>query len=109
MVVKLKINDEPIGIKEYVQHTFAGVILGLLTEIRDINLKEVKKILITITPNKTEPEQVIVEVDGNCPALKSFVQQMIWRTLVGFISSLNKVPPTWDDLMKAVISIEYKP
>jgi hypothetical protein len=106
--IRLLINKEPIGIKEFVATTFGNVIIALLTDLKEINLSTAKKIHITAEPESADKVRFKVQVDSITPDLKPFVQEMIHRTLLGFISSLHRVLPSIPELIAATIQIDLE-
>jgi hypothetical protein len=106
--IRLLINQEPIGIKEFVATSFGNVIIALLRDLKEINLSTTKKIHIKAEPESADKVRFKLQVDSITLDLNQFVQEMIHRTLLGFISSLHRVPSSFPELMAATIQIDLE-
>lgn len=106
--IRLIINKKPVGIKEFVATSLGNVIVGLLADLKEINLSTIKKIQIQMEPEVANIDRLKLQIDSITPELNPFVQEMIRRTLLGFISSLHKIPPTFPELMAATIQIDLE-
>ncbi|WP_457557317.1 hypothetical protein [Candidatus Harpocratesius sp.] len=102
--IKLWVNDQRIPMKPYVSNTFGNLCIAFLSELKGFDLEKLSK--IQIFP-QNQPEKLIdLKVGEDSIDLKEFVQVQMWKTLLGFISVLDKVPVSPDELDKAIIKIE---
>jgi hypothetical protein len=105
---KLTINEKPIGIKTFVQITLGNIVVGLIQDLKEVEFGEESVINLQVNPKAAENKQFILDIDGKNVAVKDYVQQMIWRTIAGFISALEGVPPTFKAILDSSLSTEVK-
>ena len=102
-ILKIYVDEKRIRTKPYILNTFGNICYGILTELSNIEIKE--QFLFEIFTGEGEGNKVSITQDLNKLTLKPYVQDMILKTLVGFISSLGDIP---DNLNQAKIKIEYQ-
>ncbi|MHA1475426.1 MAG: hypothetical protein ACTSPA_07320 [Promethearchaeota archaeon] len=102
--LKLIVNQHRIGTKPYILNTLGKVCEGFLSELEDVPKNE--KITILIIPNSKEDERVKIFSPSKTVPIKVYVQKLILKTLLGFISTLKDIP---EDLENSEIEIIIEP
>ncbi|MHA1720784.1 MAG: hypothetical protein ACTSWX_04275 [Promethearchaeota archaeon] len=100
--LKLIINQHRIGTKPYILNTLGNLCEAFLAELKDIPKNEMIEIIIA--PNEKENEKVKIKGESNNVSLEPYVQEMIMKTLIGFISTLKGIP---EDLDNSQIEITF--
>ena len=98
--LKLVVNQHRIGTKPYILNTLGNICEGFLSELEDVPKNE--KITILIIPNSKEDERVKIFSPSITVPIKAYVQELILRTILGFISTLKDIP---EDLEGSKIEI----
>ncbi len=98
--LKLIVNQHRIGTKPYILNTLGNLCEGFLSELEDVPKNE--KISFLIVPNLKEDERVKIFSPSKTVPIKAFVQELIIKTLLGFISTLQGIP---EDLENSEIEI----
>ena len=101
--LKLIVNQHRIGTKPYILNTLGNICEGFLSELEDVPKNE--KISILIIPNSKEDERVKIVSPSKTVSIKGYVQKLILKTLLGFISTLNDIP---EDLENSEIEIIFE-
>ena len=102
--LKLIVNQHRIGTKPYILNTLGNICQAFLSELKDVPLNE--KISFLIIPNLKEDERVKIFSYSKTVSIQVFVQELIMKTLLGFISTLQGIP---DDLENSEIEIIIEP
>lgn len=102
--IKLWVNDQRIPMKPYVSNTLGNLCIAFLSELKGFDLERLSK--IRIFPQNPPEKLLDLQVGEDSIDLKEFVQVQMWKSLLGFISVLDKVPVSPDELDKAIIKIE---
>ncbi|QEE14225.1 hypothetical protein DSAG12_00036 [Promethearchaeum syntrophicum] len=102
--LKLIVNQHRIGTKPYILNTLGNLCQGFLSELKDVPKNE--KINILIVPNSKEDEKVKIFSPSETIPIQIFVQDLIMKTLLGFISTLEGIP---DDLENSETKIMIEP
>ena len=102
--LKLIVNQHRIGTKPYILNTLGNICEGFLSELKDVPKNE--KISFLIVPNSKEDERVKISSQSITVSIQNFVQELIMKTLLGFISTLQGIP---DDLENSEIEIIIEP
>jgi len=103
--LKLVVNQHRIGTKPYILNTLGNICEGFLSELEDVPKNE--KITILIIPNLKEDERVKIFSPSITVPIKAYVQELILRTILGFISTLKDIPKDLED-SKIEIIIDSK-
>lgn len=93
--LKLMVNQHRIGTKPYILNTLGNICEGFLSELEDIPKNE--EITILIIPNSKEDEKVKIFSPSKTVPIKVYVQDLILKTLLGFISTLKDIPEDLED------------
>jgi len=93
--LKLIVNQHRIGTKPYILNTLGNICYGFLSELEDVPKNE--KISILIIPNSKEDERVKIFSPSKTVPIKAYVQKLILKTLLGFISTLKNIPEDLED------------
>ncbi|MHA1648290.1 MAG: hypothetical protein ACTSVL_12035 [Promethearchaeota archaeon] len=101
--LKLIVNQHRIGMKPYILNTLGNICEGFLSELEDVPKDE--KISILIIPNSKEDERVKIFSPSITVPIKDYVQELILRTILGFISTLRDIP---EDLKNSEIEIIFE-
>ena len=101
--LKLIVNQHRIGTKPYILNTLGNLCQSFLSELKDVPKNE--KISILIIPNSKEDERVKIVSPSKTVSIKGYVQELILKTLLGFISTLNGIP---EDLENSEIEIIFE-
>jgi len=103
--LKLIVNQHRIGTKPYILNTLGNICEGFLSELEDVPKNE--KITILIIPNLKEDERVKIFSPSITVPIKAYVQELILRTILGFVSTLKDIPEDLED-SKIEIIIDSK-
>ena len=98
--LKLIVNQHRIGTKPYILNTLGNICEGFLSELKDVPKNE--KISFLIVPNSKEDERVKISSPSITVPIQTFVQDLIMKTLLGFVSTLQGIP---EDLENSEIEI----
>lgn len=101
--IKLWINEERIPTKPFIMNTLGNLCWAFFDEYRDFPQSGL--VDLRINPQNPPNSLVLLKVDETPIELKEFVQALLWRSLLGFISVLNKIPVQKDQLETADIHI----
>ena len=93
--LKLIVNQHRIGTKPYILNTLGNICQGFLSELEDVPKNE--KISFLIAPKSKEDERVRIFTPSKTVTIKAYVQELILKTLLGFISTLNDIPEDLED------------
>ena len=85
--LKLIINQHRIGTKPYILNTLGNICKGFLSELKDVPKNE--KISFLIVPNSKEDERVKISSPSKTVPIQTYVQELIMKTLLAFISTLD--------------------
>jgi hypothetical protein len=102
--LKIQIDEHAVALKPFVLNTFGSVCLALTSELNDIpNFAENPQIIYLepSSPTKT----VKLQIGGKDIEIKEFVQDMICKTLIGLLSTLQGVPERYEEFLKSNIMI----
>ncbi len=93
--LKLIVNKHRIGTKPYILNTLGNICEGFLSELEDVPKNE--KISFLIAPKSEVDERVKIYSPTKTVPIKAYVQELILKTLLGFISTLNDIPKDLED------------
>jgi len=99
--LKLIVDQNRIGTKPYILNTLGNICEGFLSELEDVPKNE--KITILLIPNSKEDERVKIFSPSKTVPIKAYVQKLILKTLLGFISTLKDIPEDLEDLKIEII------
>ena len=102
--LKLSVNQHRIGTKPYILNTLGNICKGFLSDIKDVPEKE--KVSFLIIPNSNEGDRVKISSPSITIPIQNFVQDLIMKTLLGFVSTLQGVP---ENLENSEIEIIIEP
>ena len=107
--LKIWVDDKEVGLKPFIFNTMGRICESLLSELKDMSNAEVKeKTMIIIDPRCDSQDQVKLQVGALSIELNDYVQNMIRKTLAGFLWSLKDLATSYDDLMMKNIIIDYE-
>jgi hypothetical protein len=107
--LKIWVNDKEVGLKPFIFNTLGKICESLLSELKDISDAKMKeKTMIIFDPRCDSQDQVKVQVGALSIELNDYVQDMIWKTIVGFLWSLKDLASSYDELKCKNIIIEYE-
>ncbi|WP_371806305.1 hypothetical protein [Candidatus Lokiarchaeum ossiferum] len=101
--LKLYIDGKRIATKPFILNTLGNVCHGFFTELNEVT--EDRVILLEIFSKEPQCKQVIMKCGEFLVEIKPFVQDLIMKTLLGFISSLNGLPESFPH---SPVKIEYQ-
>ncbi len=101
--LKLYVDEKRIPTKPYILNTLGNVCKGFFDELT--STAPDSSLVLKITPQNPKEKQVSIECEGNDVEIKGFVQELILKTLIGFISTLNDLPESFPT---SLIKIEYQ-
>ena len=101
--IKLWLDDQRIPTKPFIMNTLGNVCFAFFREYKDFPASGV--IDVKMLPNNPSDQRVVLTVDKNPIGLKEFVQALFWKTIVGFLSELNKIPAEMEQLLQKSIRI----
>ena len=100
---QIEISGINIPVKNYILTTFSRVVQGLVQELGGVGDEGIlKEITLEIDPKSGSDSLVYFELDKEEIFIKDYVQDMIWKTITGFLSTLKDIP---DNLSEKPISI----
>ena len=85
--LKLIVNGHRIGTKPYILNTLGNICEGFLSELKDVPKNE--KISFLIVPNSKDDERVKISSPSKAVQIQTYVQELIMKTLLAFISTLD--------------------
>lgn len=104
--LEIYIEEKKLPMIPFIQNVFGGIFFGILQELNDISPDYYdNNCECRINSDKNSEQCVIITFGDNTLIIKKFIQEMIWKTLIGYISSLKKVP---ENLIDANISFIIK-
>ena len=102
----IQINEKKSPMIPFIQNVFGNILSATLKELENIGSEGlIQEIKCDITPELYPNNHVLLTVGDKSIEMKPFIQNMIWKTLTGFLSSLKKMP---EDLHTAKIAISMK-
>ncbi len=101
--LKLYVDEKRIPTKLYILNTLGNVCKGFFDEMKQIS--RTSPIILEIHSQEPEEKQVTIVCDGVNVEIKGFVQDLILKTLLGYISALNGLPESFSS---SPIKIEYQ-
>ncbi len=102
----LKIDEKKVPMIPYILNLCGDLFGALIKELEHVGEEGLtKKITCQIDPLKDPKERVLLHVGEEQIEIKAFIQDMIWKTLAGFLSSLKKIP---EDLLEKPIALAYQ-
>jgi hypothetical protein len=94
--LSLKVNAHLIGMKPMVLNTLGHICEAIFTELKDITLDDLYEPILLMIGSGCDfcgPEdRVKLQVGEKSIALKGWVQEMIARTIWGYMTSLKDIP-----------------
>ncbi|TFH30674.1 MAG: hypothetical protein E4G98_01610 [Promethearchaeota archaeon] len=102
--IKLWLDDQRIPTKPFIMNTLGNVCFAFFREYKDFPASGL--IDVQMLPRNPPDQRVVLTVDGTALILKEFVQNLFWKTIVGFLSVLNKIPTEMDQLLQKPIRIQ---
>ena len=100
----LSLEGKKVPLIPYIINTCGHIFLATIKDLEGCGPNEWdKQIICTIDPSNDMKSRLILSIGDNIITLKPFIQDMIWKTLAGFISSLKKVP---DNLLQLTIELK---
>lgn len=103
--LKIIVNQHRIGTKPYILNTLGNICEGFLSELEDVPINE--EISFLIIPNSKEDERVKISSPSKTVPIKAYVQELILKTLLGFISTLQGIPEDLENIETEIL-IEAK-
>ena len=105
--LEIQINEKKVPMIPFIQNIFGNVFYAMIKELNEIEPIDFQNyITCKITPNSDHDNRVVLAVENREIKIKPFIQDMLWKTLTGYLSTLKKIPV---DLMTLNISIKIKP
>ena len=102
--IKLWVDDQRIPTKPFIMNTLGNVCIALFRELKDFSTSGL--IDLKMQPHNPPDQRVVLTVDETPIFLKEFVQDLVWNTIMGYLSVLNKVPAEREKLMQKSIRIQ---
>ena len=99
--LKIIVNQHRIGTKPYILNTLGNICEGFLSELEDVPKNE--EISFLIVPNSKEGERVKIFSPSKTVTIKGFVQELIIKTILGFISTLQGIPEDLENTETQII------
>ena len=103
---KILIADHQIGLKPFLHNTFGNIVYAILVELKDIPAEG--EVTMQIDPTATEEQRLVLKIGGKDFELHAFVQDMMHKTIAGWLSSLKDVVPEGTNIFKTPLSISLQ-
>jgi hypothetical protein len=104
--LKVKVNDKKIPMIPFIKNTFGHVFIAVIQDLENIGTEnQGERIICNIFPTQDKGDIVKIKIAEQELTMKPFIQDMIWKTLAGFLSSLKKMP---ENLLKAHVYINMQ-
>ncbi|MHA1611325.1 MAG: hypothetical protein ACTSVZ_02300 [Promethearchaeota archaeon] len=102
--IKLWLEDQRVPTHVYIMNTLGNVCFAFFREFKNFPVSGL--IDVKMLPQNPLDQRVVLTVDETAIELKEFVQALFWKTIVGFLSVLNKVPTDMEELLQKSIRIQ---
>lgn len=91
--LKLYIDEKRIATKPFILNTLGNICHGFFKELNEVT--EDHEIILEIFSQEPQGKQVLLSCGESPIEIKAFVQDLIMKTILGFISSLNGLPESF--------------
>ena len=100
------LDGKKVPMIPFILNTCGHIFLGAIKDLEDCGQElEDNVIKCTINPNNDIDSRMKMTINEKEIQMKAFIQDMIWKTLAGFLSSLKKIP---ENLLELPLELTIK-